>query len=219
MHLNQSGRSMVEMLGVLAIIGVLSVGAMSGYSKAMMKYKLNKFSEGLNSLLNYALQYTPQFETSDTTTFYNELMYKLNLIPDGMIYDATTQRIYDTFNNQLIVYRNIEQNGITETNVLSISMDTSDISKQMCQSALTVADTSDVCDYCDDTEKKLPIDDHVAIIMPPCITPPVLIFFLHRFLLSVSVHKRPRCTLLHFGHEYMPAALFHPHNSRFGKNL
>ena len=37
-----SGRSMVEMLGVLAIIGVLSVGAMSGYSKAMMKYKLNK---------------------------------------------------------------------------------------------------------------------------------------------------------------------------------
>ena len=41
MHLNQSGRSMVEMLGVLAIIGVLSVGAISGYSKAMMKYKLN----------------------------------------------------------------------------------------------------------------------------------------------------------------------------------
>ena len=39
---NQSGRSMVEMLGVLAIIGVLSVGAIAGYSKAMMKYKMNK---------------------------------------------------------------------------------------------------------------------------------------------------------------------------------
>ena len=37
-----AGRSMVEMLGVLAIIGVLSVGAIAGYSKAMMKYKLNK---------------------------------------------------------------------------------------------------------------------------------------------------------------------------------
>ena len=35
-----SGRSMVEMLGVLAIIGILSVGAITGYSKAMMKYKL-----------------------------------------------------------------------------------------------------------------------------------------------------------------------------------
>ena len=32
-----AGRSMVEMLGVLAIIGVLSVGAIAGYSKAMME--------------------------------------------------------------------------------------------------------------------------------------------------------------------------------------
>ncbi len=29
------GRSMLEMLGVLAVIGVLSVGALSGYSKAI----------------------------------------------------------------------------------------------------------------------------------------------------------------------------------------
>ena len=37
-HYTQAqGRSMVEMLGVLAIIGVLSVGAIAGYSKAMMK--------------------------------------------------------------------------------------------------------------------------------------------------------------------------------------
>ena len=38
----QSGRSMVEMLGVLAIIGVLSVGGIAGYSKAMFKYQLNQ---------------------------------------------------------------------------------------------------------------------------------------------------------------------------------
>ena len=37
----QSGRSMVEMLGVLAIIGVLSVGGIAGYSKAMFKHKMN----------------------------------------------------------------------------------------------------------------------------------------------------------------------------------
>ena len=36
----QSGRSMVEMLGVLAIIGVLSVGGISGYSKAMDQLSL-----------------------------------------------------------------------------------------------------------------------------------------------------------------------------------
>ena len=39
---NQSGRSMIEMLGVLAIIGVLSVGGIAGYSKAMTKYRINK---------------------------------------------------------------------------------------------------------------------------------------------------------------------------------
>ena len=44
-----AGRSMVEMLGVLAIIGVLSVGAIAGYSKAMMKYKLNKQAEAFNT--------------------------------------------------------------------------------------------------------------------------------------------------------------------------
>ena len=38
----QCGRSMIEMLGVLAIIGVLSVGGIAGYSKAMEKFKLNK---------------------------------------------------------------------------------------------------------------------------------------------------------------------------------
>ena len=38
----QSGRSMVEMLGVLAIIGVLSVGGIAGYSKAMAKFKTSK---------------------------------------------------------------------------------------------------------------------------------------------------------------------------------
>ena len=41
----QSGRSMIEMLGVLAIIGVLSVGGNAGYSKAMTKYRINKTIE------------------------------------------------------------------------------------------------------------------------------------------------------------------------------
>ena len=38
----QSGRSMIEMLGVLAIIGVLSVGGLVGYSKAMERYRVNE---------------------------------------------------------------------------------------------------------------------------------------------------------------------------------
>lgn len=43
----QSGRSMVEMLGVLAIIGVLSVGAISGYRHAMNRHEANQIINNL----------------------------------------------------------------------------------------------------------------------------------------------------------------------------
>lgn len=39
---NESGRSMVEMLGVLAIIGVLSIGGIAGYTVAMNRYRANE---------------------------------------------------------------------------------------------------------------------------------------------------------------------------------
>ena len=39
---NESGRSMTEMLGTLAIIGVLSVGGIAGYSYGMDKYRANQ---------------------------------------------------------------------------------------------------------------------------------------------------------------------------------
>ena len=50
-HINENGRSMVEMLGVLAIIGVLSVGGIAGYSKAMNKYKINKTTDQVSMLV------------------------------------------------------------------------------------------------------------------------------------------------------------------------
>ena len=49
---SQSGRSMVEMLGVLAIIGVLSVGGIAGYSLAMRRHRANQV---VDTLSKYAL--------------------------------------------------------------------------------------------------------------------------------------------------------------------
>ena len=48
---NENGRSMIEMLGVLAIIGVLSVGGIAGYSKAMYRFKMNKTIDIFNRVL------------------------------------------------------------------------------------------------------------------------------------------------------------------------
>ena len=45
---NESGRSMVEMLGVLAIIGVLSIGGIAGYTMAMNRYRANEVIDSVN---------------------------------------------------------------------------------------------------------------------------------------------------------------------------
>ncbi len=73
---NESGRSMVEMLGVLAIIGVLSVGGIAGYSKAMAKFKLTKAQDQITmTLMNVRTAYasSPTYEgmTSKLVGDYN----------------------------------------------------------------------------------------------------------------------------------------------------
>lgn len=47
---NQNGRSMVEMLGVLAIIGIISIGGIAGYSMALNRQKANQLLDIANKL-------------------------------------------------------------------------------------------------------------------------------------------------------------------------
>jgi len=57
----ENGRSMIEMIGVLAIIGVLSVGGIAGYSKAMQKYRVNKAIEQITLIAgNVRAFFAPQ---------------------------------------------------------------------------------------------------------------------------------------------------------------
>ena len=94
---------MVEMLGVLAIIGVLSVGAISGYSKAMLKYKLNKQAEAMNLLLNNAMQLRPPMP-NEGDALSSELLSKLNLLPDGIRLYSDVKYMKDMFNNAIWFY-------------------------------------------------------------------------------------------------------------------
>ena len=98
------GRSMVEMLGVLAIIGVLSVGAISGYSKAMLKYNLNKQAEQINQLINITYTYGSQINVTDTqNSSFIPYFEKLNLIPDGM--KATQNSLTDALKTNIAVFQ------------------------------------------------------------------------------------------------------------------
>ena len=101
---SENGRSMVEMLGVLAIIGVLSVGAIAGYSKAMMKYKLNKHAEAVNMLINNVLQIKGQLPYS-AENYYGNLFKKMNLLPDGINYHSNTLLTDKWFKSRITIYR------------------------------------------------------------------------------------------------------------------
>ncbi len=80
---NESGRSMIEMLGVLAIVGVLSVGGISGYSKAMAKQKLNRTSYQISQILTSVRSfYTNQGSFKGLT---NASAIDYELVPPEMI--------------------------------------------------------------------------------------------------------------------------------------
>ena len=51
----ESGRSMIEMLGVLAIIGVLSVGGIAGYTSAMRSHRANEIVNATSMLFMLGL--------------------------------------------------------------------------------------------------------------------------------------------------------------------
>ena len=47
----QLGRSMIEMLGVLSIVGVLSIGGIAGYVKASHQLRTNKLKDDISHLI------------------------------------------------------------------------------------------------------------------------------------------------------------------------
>ncbi len=84
----QTGRSMIEMLGVLAIIGVLSVGGLAGYSKAMFKYKMNRtVSQISQTVARIRLAFIGQNDYSGMgdESNVNSVMVKANIIPPEYI--------------------------------------------------------------------------------------------------------------------------------------
>ena len=103
----QSGRSMVEMLGVLAIVGVLSVGAIAGYSKAMEKYRLNKTLYEYNYLISGLREYIADLQTlSKTNTMFSlkTFLGKVDLLPSGWKNAPNLWDFYDSYGNIAAIF-------------------------------------------------------------------------------------------------------------------
>ncbi len=91
MKTNEKGRSMIEMLGVLAIIGVLSVGGIYGYTVAMRKYKANEIAQTLSMLATMA--HAANGGLGDTVTLAQS---GLNTNPGGVELGSATKAECDT---------------------------------------------------------------------------------------------------------------------------
>lgn len=85
----QSGRSMVEMLGVLAIIGVLSIGGIAGYSKAMAKFRVNKTLDQISMLvMNIRSLYSANINYKGLT---DKIAIQMGIIPRDMLPSGTNE--------------------------------------------------------------------------------------------------------------------------------
>ena len=108
------GRSMIEMLGVLAIIGVLSVGGIAGYSKAMMKYKINKMTEEYTMLMTGLMEYQESLFKTYTGDYENRFLAQFiidaKLVPETWKL-VNQQYIADSLGNKINVYVDTAKTG------------------------------------------------------------------------------------------------------------
>ena len=99
-----AGRSMIEMLGVLAIVGVLSVGGIAGYSKAMEKFKINKLINEYNMLIAGLVEHKSEFPLvgDDPNGHYplSDMIKALNLVPETWKY-INSEYLEDSFGNYI----------------------------------------------------------------------------------------------------------------------
>ncbi|MBP3687391.1 MAG: type II secretion system protein [Alphaproteobacteria bacterium] len=108
---SELGRSMIEMLGVLAIVGVLSIGGISAFQKAMNKHKINQVTEELSLFINELLRYSADWQRmlvnngATIMTLSSELDY---FVPakwkrvGTMVYDGMGNRIAVRLHKQVV---------------------------------------------------------------------------------------------------------------------
>ena len=95
---------MIEMLGVLAIIGVLTIGSITGYSRAMRRHLLNKQREQISYILSAAKTHRDILDISPNPTLYLKPIFEtFGWIPEEMIKDDSIY-IYDVFKNSIAMY-------------------------------------------------------------------------------------------------------------------
>lgn len=99
---------MIEMLGVLAIIGVLSVGGIAGYSKAMEMYKMNKVIDEYSSVFFSMQQF--RINSKDNSGISYVLAKNTGVLPSGWsVFGGSLASDNNGYVSQIVKYENNPQ--------------------------------------------------------------------------------------------------------------
>ncbi|MBE6455733.1 MAG: hypothetical protein E7014_04735 [Alphaproteobacteria bacterium] len=96
---NEAGRSMVEILGVLAIIGILSIGGMAGYQYAYSSYQAGQIQDVIGKAKLLATQNNRSSHIKEVRRFVENMLSKYK--PDDttpMVTHRDGKYIVDLFN-------------------------------------------------------------------------------------------------------------------------
>ncbi len=127
---NESGRSMVEMLGVLAIIGVLSIGGIAGYVLSMNRYRAN-------NLIDLGAKFASLAYSANATA---ETFNKTKPTSTNFLFSEAGLGTIDTASGENITLKTIADKSVTVTVKFS--------SKDVCETAISILGkeiTSETC--------------------------------------------------------------------------
>lgn len=123
---NQHGRSMIEMIGVLTVMGVLSVGGISGYTKAISNYRANASVEEITTII--ANIKNIGMRRGHYKGLNNAAAIKLKAVPESLIQGSSLKNIYSG---------NITIGTSTDTSAKGFYVQYDGLSKDSCISIIT----------------------------------------------------------------------------------
>jgi len=164
----QSGRSMIEMMGVLAIIGVLSVGGFSMMTKISNSRKTNAIIDEISALAGKARSVIREYDDGYTGDEYSGLsgfLQHSRAYPDSVEWDASCNCFVGTDDVSYTLTYNKTNSSLFEMDVDGLSAETCmdvvstnwgsvgtngfvklTIGTKTSSTPLGIGDASDVCD-------------------------------------------------------------------------